>query len=99
MATSSVYKDFILEQLSKTDGLTFKPMMNEYLLYKDGVLIGGIYDNRLLLKKTEENTNYGFAEEFPYDGAKSPMIVAPVDDTELLGRVVLETFYSLKKKV
>ena len=55
MATSKEYKDFILEQLDLLDNITCKAMMGEFLLYYNDVLFGGIYDNRLLLKKVDTN--------------------------------------------
>ena len=55
MSTTKSYRDFILSQLSVLDNITCKSMMGEYLLYYYGVLFGGIYDDRLLVKKTENN--------------------------------------------
>ena len=57
MATTIEYKDFILEQISLLEDITCKPMMGEYLLYYKGILFGGIYDDRLLLKINEGNKN------------------------------------------
>ena len=53
MATTKDYRDFVLEELSVIDGITCKPMMGEYLLYLNGTLFGGLYDNRFLGKKTK----------------------------------------------
>ena len=58
MATTKEYKNFILEQLDTLSDITYKKMMGEYLLYYKGVLIGGIYDNRLLLKIVSTNKKY-----------------------------------------
>ena len=58
MATSKEYKDFIIEQLNLLDDITCKSMMGEFLLYYNGVLFGGIYDNRLLVKRVETNKIY-----------------------------------------
>ena len=66
MATSKEYKDFILEQLNLLDAITCKSMMGEYLLYYNGTLFGGIYDNRFLVKKTETNKKYNMEEQIPY---------------------------------
>ena len=95
MATSKEYRDFILEQLSLADGITVKPMMGEYLLYKDGVLFGGIYDNRLLVKITESNRKYGLEKALPYDGAKSMYFIDDVDDREKLKNIVFDTYKGL----
>ena len=91
MATTKEYKDFILEQLSLTDNITVKPMMGEYLLYKDGVLFGGIYDNRLLVKITDTNKKYGLDSALPYSGAKPMYLVHDVDDKEKLNNIISDT--------
>ena len=64
MPTKKEYKDFVLEQLKGLDNITVKPMMGEFLLYYNGVLFGGIYDDRLLFKKTEIGAAYGMDEVF-----------------------------------
>ena len=79
MSTSKDYKNFILEQLNILDEITCKPMMGEYLLYYKGVLFGGIYDNRLLVKMVSNNKKYNMEESIPYDGAKS-MYLVDIDD-------------------
>ncbi len=99
MATSSDFKDFVFEQLKSIDGLSCKKMMGEYLLYVKGTLVGGIYDDRLLLKPTESNGDYGMQEELPYAGAKTFMLAASVDDAELLAEITLKTFYDLNKSL
>ena len=65
MASSKDFKNFILEQLSELKNFSFRPMMGEFLLYFDGVLFGGIYDDRLLIKKTNSNQKYSLNEEIP----------------------------------
>ena len=57
MATTKDYKNYILEQLSILSDITYRPMMGEYLLYYKGILFGGIYDDRLLVKKVDNNKN------------------------------------------
>ena len=54
MASSKEYRDFILEQLSDLPGISCRPMMGEFLLYLDGILFGGIYDDRVLVKRLKE---------------------------------------------
>lgn len=95
MATSKEYKNFILEQLSVLGDITVKPMMGEYLLYKSGVLFGGIYDNRLLVKITESNKKYNMATSVPYDGAKPMYLVHDLDDKEILQNIVFDTYKGL----
>ena len=96
MASTKDYRDFILDQLSILNGVTYKPMMGEYLLYYNGVLFGGIYDDRFLVKKTETNNEYEMEEAIPYTGAK-PMYMVDSDDQELVKDIVLDTVRGLKK--
>ena len=97
MATTKDYKDFILEQLNLLDEITCKSMMGEYLLYYNGILFGGIYDNRLLVKIVESNKKYNMQESIPYNGAKPMYLVDDVDNQELLRDIVLDTCKDLKK--
>lgn len=99
MATSKEYKDFILEQLNLLDNITFRAMMGEFLLYYNGVLFGGIYDNRLLIKIVDNNKKYGMQEQLPYDGAKPMYFVDELDDKEFLKEIIIETCKDLSKKL
>ncbi len=98
MASTKEYCDFILEQLNLLDHISCRPMMGEYLLYKDGILFGGIYDDRLLVKKVEGNKNYCMDEAIPYDGAKPMYLIDDIDDKEKLKCIVLDTCNSLSNK-
>lgn len=98
MATSKEYKDFILEQLDLLDNITCKAMMGEFLLYCNGILFGGIYDNRLLVKITDTNKKYNMQEQIPYENAKPMYLVFDVDNKELLKEIVSETCKGLIKK-
>lgn len=82
MASSREYLDFVLEQLSDLDGITFRPMMGEYLLYVDGRLAGGVYDNRLLVKPVPSAVAYVGETVYqqPYEGAKPMLFVENMDD-------------------
>ena len=71
-------------------------MMGEYLLYYCGVLFGGIYDDRLLIKKVESNEKYELFEEIPYDGAKSMYQIENIDDQEELRDIIINTYNDLK---
>lgn len=97
MATTKDYKDFIIEELNLLDNITCKPMMGEYLLYYNGVLFGGIYDNRLLVKMVSSNKKYDMKESIPYEKVKPMYLVSDVDDKELLKNIVLDTYNDLKK--
>ncbi len=93
MASSREYLDFVLEKLNALEGLTCRKMMGEYLLYYSGKLVGGIYDDRLLLKPTKSalrvmaDSAGELKMETPYDGAKA-MIAADIDDAELTVNVI-----------
>ena len=97
MATSKDYKDFIVDQLNCLGDIACKPMMGEYLLYYKGMLFGGIYDDRFLVKITDTNKKYNMEESIPYDGAKNMYLVSDVDDTDTLKLIVLDTYEGLKK--
>ena len=76
--------------------MTCRPMMGEFLLYADGVLFGGIYDDRLLVKKVDANAEFGMPEAIPYDGAKAMYLVEEVDDKGLLAEIINNTVQDLK---
>ncbi|MBR3230193.1 MAG: TfoX/Sxy family protein [Bacilli bacterium] len=97
MATTKDYKDSVLEQLNLLDNITCKSMMGEYLLYYNGVLFGGIYDDRLLVKIVDNNKKYNMQESIPYDGAKSMYLVDDVDNREILRDIIIDTYKDLKK--
>lgn len=86
MASSKEYLYFILEQLSDLDDISYRSMMGEYILYYRGKIIGGIYDDRLLVKKTKAALKLMTAAicELPYDGAKEMLQVDEVDSKEFL---------------
>ena len=97
MATTKDYRDFILKQLSLLDNITCKSMMGEYLLYYNGLLFGGIYDDRLLIKIVDNNKEYNMQESIPYESAKPMYLVDDVDNQEVLRNIVLDTCKDLKK--
>ena len=97
MATSKEYKDFILEQLELLNDITCRPMMGEYLLYYNGILFGGIYDDRLLVKIVNSNKKYNMKDELPYEGAKPMYLVEDVDNKELLIEIIIDTSKDLSK--
>lgn len=96
MASTKEYKDFILDQFNLLNGITFRPMMGEYLLYYKGVLFAGIYDDRLLVKIVNSNRKYNMEESIPYNNAKPMYLVDDIDDKELLKSIVLDTYEDLK---
>ena len=96
MASTKEFRDYILEQLRELSGITCRPMMGEYLLYLDGVLFGGIYDDRLLVKKTETNAEFEMTEEIPYPTGKPMYMIADVDNADRLVEIVNATVDGLK---
>ena len=94
MASGKEYLEFILDQLSDCDGITYRPMMGEYLLYVRGRLFGGIYDNRLLVKPVKAAVEYlrNVSYETPYPGAKEMLLADDVDDKAYLAGL-LEAMY------
>lgn len=88
MASSQEFLDYVLDLLSGVDGLTHRKMMGEYLLYANGVLFGGIYDDRLLVKETPSSTATLERQEIPYEGAKKPMRLVDVEDADVLAELV-----------
>ncbi|MBQ5968200.1 MAG: TfoX/Sxy family protein [Clostridiales bacterium] len=94
MASSKEYLDFILEQFSELEGISYRAMMGEYILYYGGKIVGGIYDDRFLVKVTKSSREMmPDAElELPYEGAKEMLLVDDVENKEFL-RELLEAMY------
>ena len=94
MASSKEYLDFILEQLSDLNEVSYRAMMGEYIIYYRGKVVGGIYDDCFLVKPTKSavammpNANM----ELPYDGAKEMLLVDDVDNRDYL-KDLLEAVY------
>ena len=94
MASSEEYLDFILEQLSELEEIAYRAMMGEYIIYYRGKIVGGIYDDRLLVKPVKSAIEYmsNVEYELPYDGAKEMLLVGDVDNKEFLTGL-FETMY------
>ena len=94
MASSKEYLDFILEQLSELEEITYRQMMGEYILYYRGKVIGGIYDDRFLVKQTKSALAMmpDADLELPYEGAKEMLLVDEVENKEFLKELV-ESMY------
>ena len=95
MASSKAYLDFILDQLSEAGDVSCRPMMGEYILYYRGKVIGGIYDDRFLVKPTKSAATLmpHAQRELPYAGAKEMLLVDDVDDRAFL-RELLDALYA-----
>lgn len=94
MSSSNEYLEYMLEQLSDLDEISYRAMMGEYIIYYRGKIIGGIYDGRFLIKpvKSAMAMMPEANMEFPYEGAKEMLLVDDVDDREFL-KELLEAMY------
>ncbi len=86
MASSSSYFEFIMDQLSGLEGITFRTMMGEYIIYYREKIVGGIYDDRFLVKSTESSRAMmpDAAYELPYEGSKEMLLVDDVENRTFL---------------
>ena len=104
MASSKEYLEYVLEQLSSLDDITYRAMMDEYIIYYQGKIVGGIYDDRFLVKPTKSALDLmpDASRELPYEGAKEMLLVEDIDDKdflkELLNAMVDELPAPKKKK-
>ena len=103
MASDREYLDFVLDQLSELDGITYRAMMGEYIIYYQGKIIGGIYDDRFLVKPTKASVSMmpDAAREIPYEGAKEMLLVEDIENRHFLAELIKETaeeLPALKKK-
>ena len=90
MASSKEYLDYILEQLSELHSITCRSMMGEYIIYYDGKVVGGVYDDRFLVKPTRSAAAMmpGACRELPYEGAKEMLLVDNVEDKAFLHKLI-----------
>lgn len=99
MASTKEYLEFVLEQLSGLEEITYKQMMGEYILYFRDRIIGGIYDDRLLVKPVKSaielmpHAKY----ELPYEGAKEMILVDNIDDREFVCNLIISMYDELPK--
>ncbi|MCR1919613.1 TfoX/Sxy family protein [Frisingicoccus caecimuris] len=104
MASRKEYLDFVLEQLSGLEGVSYRAMMGEYLLYYNDKLFGGIYDDRFLVKVTASSLELlpDAPQEMPYDGAKPMLLITEIDNKNYLRELILAMYEDLpeiKKRV
>ena len=90
MASDREYLEFVLDQLSSLEGISFKPMMGEYILYYQGRIAGGIYDDRFLVKPTASARRLmpDAPLEKPYEGAKEMLLVDNIDNRAFLNELL-----------
>ena len=97
MASSKEYLTFILEQLSDLEGISYRAMMGEYIIYYREKIVGGIYDDRLLVKPVKSAVSLmpNAIYELPYDGAKEMLLVDNVDNKDFLTRLFVAMYDEL----
>lgn len=103
MASSKDFLEFVLEQLSGLSGITYRAMMGEFIIYYRGKIVGGIYDNRLLVKPTPSALKImpNAKMEIPYSNGKPMIMVPDIENSELLEKVFISIYSDLpdaKKK-
>lgn len=104
MASSKDYLEYVLDQLSSLDDISYRAMMGEYIIYYQGKIVGGIYDDRFLVKPTKSALDLmpDASRELPYEGVKEMLLVEDIDDraflNELLNAIVYELPAPKKKK-
>jgi len=89
MSSSKAYLDFVLEQLSGLEEITYRAMMGEYIIYYRGKIVGGIYDDRLLVKPVKSAVSFmpTASYELPYAGAKEMLLVDHADSKDFLTKL------------
>ena len=89
MASSKEFLDFVLEQLSELPNITHRAMMGEYIIYYRSVIIGGIYDNRFLVKSTDSILKIlpDVQMEIPYPGGKPMIMITDIENRDLLAHI------------
>ena len=99
MASTREYLEYILEQLSGLEQITYKQMMGEYIIYFRKKIIGGIYDDRFLVKpvKSAKELIPHAKYELPYEGAKEMILVENVDDKEFVSNLIMSMYEELPK--
>ena len=97
MASSKEYLDFVLDQLSELEEITYKAMMGEYIIYYRGKIVGGIYDDKLLVKlvKSAVSLMPTARHELPYDGAKEMLMVDNIDNKKFLTELFVAMYDEL----
>ncbi len=103
MASSKDYLEYVLDQLSSLNDISYRAMMGEYIIYYQGKIVGGIYDDRFLVKPTKSALDLmpDASRELPYEGAKEMLLVEDIDDRDFLNELLNAIVYELpapKKK-
>ena len=96
MASSKEYLEYVLDLLREVNGISYKKMMGEYILYKDNIIFGGIYDNRFLIKKTKTSDTLNLKEVIPYPTSKG-MYLLDSENPDEIEEIVLAITKDLKE--
>lgn len=99
MGSSKEYLEFILDQLSELDEISYRAMMGEYIIYYRGKILGGIYNNRLLVKPVKSAISLmpDAKYELPYESAKEMLLVDDVDNKDFLSELFVAMYDELPK--
>lgn len=94
MSTSKDFLNFVLDQLSEAEGISYRPMMGEYIIYVGGKIAAFLCDDRLLVKPVPSARKLmpNAVFEPPYEGAKDMILVENIDDREFL-KVLFTAIY------
>ena len=97
MASSKNFLEYILEQLSELEDITYRAMMGEFIIYYRGKIVGGIYDDRFLVKPVKSAIRYmpTATYELPYEGAKEMLLVDEVDDKKFMTGLINAVYEEL----
>ena len=95
MASTREYFLYVLDLLKEVKGLSYRKMMGEYILYKNDVIFGGIYDNRFLVKNVPSLKEYELKEQIPYPGGK-PLLLIESENADEIKEIVMKIYRDLK---
>ncbi|MBP5312076.1 MAG: TfoX/Sxy family protein [Clostridia bacterium] len=100
MASTKDYLEFVLDKLSPLPGITYRPMMGEFIIYYKGKIVGGIYDDRFLVKPTKSALKLmpDAPRELPYEGAKEMLLVEDIDNGEFVCGLIKAMYEELPAK-
>ena len=100
MASTKDYLEFVLDKLSALPGITYRPMMGEFIIYYKGKIVGGIYDDRFLVKQTKSALKLmpDAPRELPYEGAKEMLLVEDIDNGEFVCGLIEAMYEELPAK-
>ncbi len=96
MPSNKEYLDYVLDLLREVNGISYKKMMGEYVLYKDNIVFGGIYDNRFLIKKCSYSESLNLKEIIPYPTSKGLYLI-DIENPDEIKEIVLNLVKDLKE--